>query len=126
MMLLIRPRALCGGGKIAALAPFRLSIGDTEARKEEPLPQRREFPGGFTLAQWRKLPRLERYDLVRRAQSDLLGSFRCCTNKMCKRARSCSARDPDACRARLWRLVKKKPKTLREEYARLGDMIDDA
>jgi hypothetical protein len=75
-------------------------------------------------AQWRALPRLERYELVRRAQCDLLGSFRRCTNKMCKRARSCSGGDPDACKERLWRLAKKKPKTLREEYARIGDMID--
>jgi hypothetical protein len=88
---------------------------------QEPImPQRQELPGGFTLAQWRALPRLERYDLVRRAQCDLLGSFRFCTNKMCKRVRSCSGRDPDACKDRLWRLTKKKPKTLRDEYARLA------
>jgi hypothetical protein len=90
------------------------------------MPQRQEFPGAFTLAQWRKLPRLKRYELVRRAQCDLLGSFRFCTNKMCKRTRFCSGREPDACKDRLWRLVKKKPKMLRDEYARLGDMIDDA
>lgn len=93
-------------------------------RKEPIMPQRQQRPGGLTLAQWRKLPRLKRYDLVRRAQCDLLGSFRCCTNKMCKRARSCSGRDPDACKDRLWRRVKKKPKTLRDEFARIGDMID--
>ncbi len=86
--------------------------------------QRQQVPGGFTLAQWRALPRLTRYDLARRAQCDLLGSFRFCTNKMCKRARSCSGREPDACKVRLWRLTKKKPKTLRDGYARLEDMID--
>lgn len=79
-------------------------------RKKPIMPQRQQRPGGLTLAQWRKLPLLKRYDLVRRAQCDLFGSFRCCTNKMCKRARSCSGRDPDACKDRLWRRVKKKPK----------------
>ncbi len=83
----------------------------------------RDYPGRLTREEWRALPRQKRQELATRAQCDLLGSFRFCTNKMCRRARSCSG-EPNACREKLWRLVKKKPKTLREECARIGAMPD--
>jgi hypothetical protein len=88
------------------------------------LPKHKAYPGGLTLEQWRALPRDRRSDLVRRAQCDFLGSFRFCTNKACRRARSCASMDPNACVQRLWRLVKKKPKIWRAEYARIGRLAD--
>jgi len=83
----------------------------------------RHYPGGLTLEQWQALPRLKRYELAARAQCELLGSFRLCSNKACRRARSCCG-DPDACRQKLWQRVGKKPKRLREEYSRLGALVD--
>jgi hypothetical protein len=88
-------------------------------RRKELIVPKRDYPGRLTLDQWRALPREKRRDMAKRAQCDLLGSFRFCTNKKCRRARSCSG-DPDACQEKLWRQVKKKPKTFREEYARIG------
>ena len=84
----------------------------------------REYPGRLTLEQWRALPRDKRCDMAKRAQCDLLGSFRFCLNKMCSRARSCSSDDPGACAEKLWQRLKKKPKTLRSGYARIGAMQD--
>jgi hypothetical protein len=69
----------------------------------------------------RALPAPKRADLARRAQCDLLGSFRYCTNKRCRRARSCSD-DPRACVDRLWTLTPRKSKRLREQIARLDDL----
>jgi hypothetical protein len=68
------------------------------------------------------VPFLERIPLVWRAQCDLLGSFRYCANRRCRRERTCCANDPDVCRERLWRLTKAKPKTLRKEWARLDSL----
>jgi len=68
---------------------------------------------------WLALPKDKRNDLVRRAQCDLLGSFRFCTDKDCRRARWCAGSDPRACKERLWKLKFKfklkgnAPKTLR-------------
>jgi hypothetical protein len=81
---------------------------------------KRDYPGRLTLDQWRALPSAKRHDLAMRAQCDVLGSFRYCTNKKCRRARSCSSGDPIACRQRLWNTVKKKPKTLRDICAKLA------
>jgi hypothetical protein len=80
------------------------------------------FPGRLTLEQWRAVPFLMRIDLIRRAQCDLLGSFRSCANKRCQRARTCFGDDPLVCRERLWRLMKVKPKTLRREWSRIEDL----
>jgi hypothetical protein len=63
-----------------------------------------------------------RVDLIRRAQCDLLGSFRACADKRCRRARTCRGDDPRACRDRLWRLKKVKPKTLWREWSRLDGL----
>jgi hypothetical protein len=79
----------------------------------------RSFPGRLTLEQWLARPSRMRSDLVRRAQCDLLGSFRFCANKRCLRQRTCRGGDPGACGWRLWCLKKVKPKTLRREWSRL-------
>jgi hypothetical protein len=41
---------------------------------------RRSFPGRLTLEEWLAVPFGKRMALVWRAQCDLLGSFRFCTN----------------------------------------------
>jgi hypothetical protein len=83
---------------------------------------RRSFPGRLTLEEWLAVPFGKRMALVWRAQCDLLGSFRFCTNKRCRRERTCCGDDPMACRQRLWCLAKAKPKTLRNEWARLDHL----
>ena len=77
------------------------------------------FPGRLTLEQWLAVPWGKRIGLIWRAQCDLLGSFRFCADKRCRRQRSCSGADPYACREGLWRLSKAKPKTLRREWSRI-------
>jgi hypothetical protein len=56
-----------------------------------------DYPGGHSREQWRALDRSQRRAMVRRALADLLGSFRYFTNKCCRRYRTCSAADPQAC-----------------------------
>ena len=79
----------------------------------------RSFPGRLTLEEWLARPLRARTALIRRAQCDLLGSFRFCANKPCLRERTCCGDDPGACGWRLWCLKKPKPKTLRNEWSRL-------
>ena len=79
----------------------------------------RSFPGRLTLEEWLARPSRVRNDLVRRAQCDLLGSFRFCTKKPCRRQRTCCGDDPGACHWRLWCLKRVRPKTLRREWDRL-------
>jgi hypothetical protein len=79
----------------------------------------RSFPGRLTLEEWLARPLRARIDLVWRAQCDLLGSFRVCADKRCRRERTCCGADPEACRHRLWCLTTVKPKTLRREWIRL-------
>jgi hypothetical protein len=62
---------------------------------------KRNYPGRLTHEQWLALPHGERRDLTLRAQCDLMGSFRYCTHKICRRARTCSG-DAEACRIKLW------------------------
>jgi hypothetical protein len=81
--------------------------------------RKRVYPGRLTLDEWQALPRDKRADLAKRAQCDLLGSFRHCTKKRCRRARSCFG-DANACEKKLWKLHKNAPKTLNREYARLA------
>jgi hypothetical protein len=100
----------------------RVKPGGDET-EEARLPKR-NYPGRRTLNEWRALPVQNRRDLARRAQCDLLGSWRHCTNKRCRRVRSCSGDDPSDCSWRLWKLTKKRPKTLRKAYARLGNLPD--
>ena len=85
---------------------------------------KRSFPGRLTLEEWLAVPFRERMPLVWRAQCDLLGSFRFCTNKRCRRERTCCGDDPQACLHRLWLLRKVKPKTLRRERARLDSLMN--
>jgi hypothetical protein len=84
---------------------------------------KRNHPGRRTREEWRALPRGKRFELVTRAQCDVLGSFRLCTNKRCRRARTCSG-DPSACLQKLWLLQKKKPKTLRRRYDKFVALLD--
>jgi hypothetical protein len=79
----------------------------------------RSFPGRLTLEEWLARPWRVRADLIRRAQCDLLGSFRFCADKRCLRQRTCCGGDPGACGDRLWGLMKVKPKTLWQEWSRL-------
>jgi len=83
---------------------------------------KRSFPGRLTLEEWLAVPFRKRIPLVWRGQCDLLGSFRFCANKRCRRERTCCGDDPQACRQRLWSLTKAKRKTLRKEWARLGSL----
>jgi len=84
----------------------------------------RKFPGRRTIAEWRALPRQAREDLVKRAQCDLFGSFRHCTNKKCLRARTCRGDDPSGCYGKLWRRTRIQPKTLGDALSRLHRLID--
>jgi hypothetical protein len=109
----------------------RVKPGGDEERGQDPGGERgrktmkrrttgqRSFPGRLTLEEWLARPLRARTDLVWRAQCDLLGSFRFCANKRCRRERTCCGDDPGACRQRLWCLGKVKPKTLRQEWSRL-------
>jgi hypothetical protein len=83
---------------------------------------KRSFPGRLTLEEWLALPFGERASLVWRAQCDLLGSFRFCSEKRCRRERTCCAAEPQACQQKLWSRKKPKPKTLRNELARLQSL----
>jgi hypothetical protein len=85
---------------------------------------KRNYPGRRTREQWQALSRKAREDFVRRAQCDLFGSFRHCRNKRCLRARTCCGDEPSACYEKLWRLTKKKPKTLRNAVSRLHRLAD--
>ena len=80
----------------------------------------RSFPGRLTLEEWLARPLRARTALIRRAQCDLLGSFRFCANKPCLRERTCCGDDPEVCLQRLWRLKRVKPKTLWDEWSRLA------
>lgn len=71
------------------------------------MPGRRSFPGKLTLEEWRRAPSATRVLLVRRAQCDLLGSYRFCTVKRCKRARTCISDKPMEC----WQRVKDRRRT---------------
>jgi hypothetical protein len=85
---------------------------------------RRRFPGRLTREHWLRLPFGVRVPSIWRAQSDLLGSFRSCANKRCRRERACSGDDLEACRERLRRLKTVRPKTLRQEWARLDELSE--
>ena len=45
-----------------------------------------------------------------------------CANKSYGRQRTCCGNDPMACRQRLWRLKKARPKTLWNEWARIDSL----
>src|ERR1700722_5829817 len=79
----------------------------------------RSFPGRLTLEEGLGGPSARPNDFIPGAQCDLLGSFRFCTKKPCRRERTCCGDDPGACGWRLWCLKRVKPKTLREEWSRL-------
>jgi len=90
--------------------------------KEKPL-HKRDQVARMTVNDWCALSKDERSDLVRRAQCDLLGSFRHCADRRCRRARWCASSDPRACKDKLWKLKRVAPKTLRKAVAKLEDII---
>jgi hypothetical protein len=82
---------------------------------------KRSFPGRRTLEEWLAMPYRERIAWVWRAQADLFGTFRFCTDQRCRRHRMCCGRnDPEACRKTGWRSRKVVPKTLWNESARIN------
>jgi hypothetical protein len=119
----IRARVRRENGIVCAIRP---AIAGAEARRAGQkgfhMPKR-NYPGRLTREQWLALPRAKRHDMARRGQCDVLGSFRLCTNKRCRRARTCSG-DSIACLQRLWLLQKKKPKTLRRRYDKFVALLD--
>ncbi len=62
---------------------------------------KRSFPGRLTLEEWFAMPWRSRIKLIWRAQADLLGSFRYCADKRCRRHRLCVSDDPEACWKRI-------------------------
>jgi hypothetical protein len=82
----------------------------------------RSFPGRLTLEEWLERPLGERIDLIWRAQCDLVGSFRFCADKSCRRARTCAGDDPETCRQSLWCRKTVKPKALWQEWTRLDGL----
>ena len=73
-----------------------------------------------------RTPQIRRTHLPKRnypGRRNLLGSWRHCTNKRCRRVRSCSG-DSWTCVERAWKWTKKRPKTLRKAYARIGNLPD--
>jgi hypothetical protein len=88
------------------------------------MPGKRSFPGRLTLEQWLETPGDTRWKLIRRAQADLLGSFRHCADKRCRRGRACCSDDPLECvrRLRHWRGRKPEPKTIWRAWARLCEL----
>ena len=54
--------------------------------KGKAVTRKKSYPGRLTFEQWQAVPFLKRIALVRRAQCDLLGSFRFCADKKCRRA----------------------------------------
>jgi len=89
------------------------------------MPGRRSFPGRLTLEEWLVIPWGERIALIARAQADLLGSFRYCTDKPCRRHRRCVSDDPETCWKKIQHVRKGArirmvmPKTMRREWDRL-------
>jgi len=83
---------------------------------------KRDQVARMRLRDWEALSKKERNDLVRRTQCDLLGSFRHCADRRCRRARWCASSDPRACKDRLWRTKKTAAKALRNAVATLEDI----
>src|ERR1700722_7158207 len=112
-------RVFCEAPWTTGSSPGVTKRGDQAMARRRPT---RSFPGRLTLEEWLARPSGVRNDLIRRAQCDLLGSFRFCAKKPCRRERTCCGDDPGACGWRLWCLKKVKPKTLRNEWSRLEDL----
>jgi hypothetical protein len=82
------------------------------------------FPGRLTLEEWLTVPFQKRMTLIARAQCDLLGSFRFCADKRCRRVRTCCGKNPHDCADALRRHRRVKlnvgmSNALRREWARI-------
>jgi hypothetical protein len=78
-----------------ARSPSPLSRGGMKQRKTHPM-HKRDQVRRMRPRDWLAPPKDKRNDLARRARCDLLGSFRHCTDKRCRRARWCAGNDPRA------------------------------
>ena len=89
---------------------------------------KRSFPGRVTLEEWLALPWRARMKSIGRAQADLIGSFRYCADKRCRRHRMCVSDDPETC----WKKIQRQrrgtrirmvmPKTMNREWYRLTQL----
>ena len=79
------------------IAKTRKGGEDEVMRRDKRHKGKRSFPGRLTLEEWLMIPWRERTRLIWRAQADLLGSFRYCTDKRCRRRRLCVSDDPESC-----------------------------
>ena len=52
---------------------------------------RRSYPGRLTFEEWQAVPFRKRLELIKRAQCDLLGSFRFRADKRCRRRERAAA-----------------------------------
>ena len=89
---------------------------------------KRSFPGRLTVEQWLEIPWRSRIKLIWRAQADLLGSFRYCADKRCRRHRLCVSDDPEMCWKKIQRIRRGSrrtmvmPKTMYREWDRLNQL----
>jgi hypothetical protein len=67
----------------------------------------RTYPGRLTREQWLKLSIAQRHLMAARAESDLLGLWRACRKKPCRRAHAC--RGDERCKARPYEADYKSP-----------------
>jgi hypothetical protein len=72
------------------------------------------YPGRLTREEWLKRSVNERWLLAARAQSDLLGLWRSCSSKPCRRAHAC--RGDEHCRSRPYQADFKDPNFGRPDF----------
>jgi len=89
--------------------------------------RKRTYPGRLTQEEWLKTPVDRRCLLAARAQSDLLGLWRSCDKKPCRRAHTCHG---DArCKSRPWQADLKNPNLGRPDFRfsyRIPEELDEA
>jgi hypothetical protein len=76
--------------------------------------RRRTYPGRLTREEWLKRPVDERCLLAARAQSDLLGLWRSCDKKPCRRAHACHG--DEQCKKRPVQADLKNPNLGRQDF----------
>jgi hypothetical protein len=89
--------------------------------------RRRTYPGRLTHEEWLKRPMDQRCLLVARAQSDLLGLWRSCDKKPCRRAHTCHG--DEQCRKKPVQADLKNPNLGRPDFKfsyRIPDELDGA
>ncbi len=76
--------------------------------------RRRTYPGRLTREEWLKLSMGQRYLLAARADADLLGLWRSCSKKPCRRGHVC--RGDERCRGRPYAADFKNPDSRQSGY----------